>query len=119
MSRATRLTTLLVGARCTLGGTPTPNSNRWRIAASAAAVMLTIGTIYSWAIFTQPLLVAYQWNLTVTTWAYAAIVLAASVILPYLTKKPVLKSKPPQRARPPILPVPFPRTVPIRHFVKS
>lgn len=33
--------------------------------------MLTIGTIYSWAIFTQPLLVAYQWNLTVTTWAYA------------------------------------------------
>jgi MFS transporter, OFA family, oxalate/formate antiporter len=41
------------------------------IAAAAAVVMLTIGTIYSWAIFTQPLLVAYQWNLTVTTWAYA------------------------------------------------
>jgi OFA family oxalate/formate antiporter-like MFS transporter len=33
--------------------------------------MLTIGTIYSWAIFTQPLLVAYRWNLTTTTWAYA------------------------------------------------
>ena len=47
------------------------NPNRWLIAAAAAAVMLTIGTIYSWAIFTQPLLVAYQWNLTVTTWAYA------------------------------------------------
>jgi MFS transporter, OFA family, oxalate/formate antiporter len=50
---------------------PAPNTNRWMIATAAAVVMLTIGTIYSWAIFTQPLLVAYQWNLTVTTWAYA------------------------------------------------
>jgi OFA family oxalate/formate antiporter-like MFS transporter len=45
--------------------------NRWMIAAAGAAVMVTIGTIYSWAIFTQPLLVAYRWNLTTTTWAYA------------------------------------------------
>jgi len=50
---------------------PAPNTNRWMIATAAAVVMLTIGTIYSWAIFTQPLLVAYQWNLTVTTWSYA------------------------------------------------
>jgi MFS transporter, OFA family, oxalate/formate antiporter len=50
---------------------PAPNPNRWMIATAAAVVMLTIGTIYSWAIFTQPLLVAYQWNLTVTTWSYA------------------------------------------------
>jgi MFS transporter, OFA family, oxalate/formate antiporter len=49
---------------------PTP-PNRWTIAVAAAAVMLTIGTIYSWAIFTQPLLVAYGWDLTVTTWTYA------------------------------------------------
>jgi OFA family oxalate/formate antiporter-like MFS transporter len=41
------------------------------IAAAGAAVMLTIGTIYSWAIITQPLLVAYGWDLTTTTWAYA------------------------------------------------
>ncbi len=33
--------------------------------------MLIIGTMYSWAIFTEPLLVAFQWNLTTTTWAYA------------------------------------------------
>ena len=33
--------------------------------------MLTTGCIYSWAIFTQPLLVAYQWDLRTTTWAYA------------------------------------------------
>jgi OFA family oxalate/formate antiporter-like MFS transporter len=50
---------------------PAPNPNRWMIAIAGAVVMLTIGTIYSWAIFTQPLLVAYRWDLTVTTWAYA------------------------------------------------
>ena len=50
---------------------PAPTPNRWMIAIAAAVVMLTIGTIYSWAIFTQPLLVAYRWDLTVTTWAYA------------------------------------------------
>ena len=50
---------------------PLPYPNRWTIAVAAAAVMLTIGTIYSWAIFTQPLLVAFGWNLTTTTWAYA------------------------------------------------
>jgi MFS transporter, OFA family, oxalate/formate antiporter len=33
--------------------------------------MLTIGTIYSWGIFTQPLLAAFHWSLTTTTWAYA------------------------------------------------
>src|SRR3984893_9588181 len=50
---------------------PAANPNRWMIAIAGAMVMLTIGTIYSWAIFTQPLLVAYRWDLTVTTWAYA------------------------------------------------
>jgi MFS transporter, OFA family, oxalate/formate antiporter len=50
---------------------PAQHPNRWTIATAAAAVMLTIGTIYSWAIFTQPLLVAYRWDLTTTTWAYA------------------------------------------------
>jgi len=45
--------------------------NRWMIAIAATVVMLTIGCVYSWAIFTQPLLVAYQWDLRTTTWAYA------------------------------------------------
>jgi MFS transporter, OFA family, oxalate/formate antiporter len=45
--------------------------NRWVIAAAGTVVMLTIGCVYSWAIFTQPLLVAYQWDLQTTTWAYA------------------------------------------------
>jgi len=51
------------------GRASTPN--RWRIAIAAAIVMLTTGTIYSWGIFTQPLLVAFRWDLTVTTWTYA------------------------------------------------
>lgn len=33
--------------------------------------MMTIGCLYSWAIFTQPLLVAFHWDLRTTTWAYA------------------------------------------------
>ena len=48
-----------------------PNPGRWLVAGAATVVMLTIGAIYSWAIFTQPLLVAYHWDLTTTTWAYA------------------------------------------------
>jgi MFS transporter, OFA family, oxalate/formate antiporter len=45
--------------------------NRWTVAIAGTVVMLTIGTVYSWAIFTQPLLAAFQWDLTVTTFAYA------------------------------------------------
>lgn len=45
--------------------------NRWRVAAAAAVVMLLLGTLYSWAIFTQPLLVAYHWDMTVATGAFS------------------------------------------------
>ena len=45
--------------------------NRWTVAIAGAVVMMMIGTVYSWAIFTQPLLVAYRWDLTVTTWTYS------------------------------------------------
>jgi OFA family oxalate/formate antiporter-like MFS transporter len=45
--------------------------NRWVIAIAATVVMVTIGCLYSWGLFTQPLLVAYGWDLRTTTWAYA------------------------------------------------
>jgi MFS transporter, OFA family, oxalate/formate antiporter len=45
--------------------------NRWVIATAATVVMVTIGCLYSWGLFTQPLLVAYGWNLRTATWAYA------------------------------------------------
>lgn len=51
------------------GRAATPD--RWRIAVAAAIVMLTTGTVYSWGIFAQPLLVDFRWDLTVTTWTYA------------------------------------------------
>ncbi len=46
-------------------------SNRWVIAIAGMVVMVTIGCLYSWGLFTQPLLVAYGWDLRTTTWAYA------------------------------------------------
>jgi OFA family oxalate/formate antiporter-like MFS transporter len=46
-------------------------SNRWVIALAGTVVMITIGCLYSWGLFTQPLLVAYRWDLRTTTWAYA------------------------------------------------
>lgn len=52
-------------------GTPQATANRWVIAIAGTALMLTIGCIYSWGIFTQPLLAAYRWDLRTTTWAYA------------------------------------------------
>jgi OFA family oxalate/formate antiporter-like MFS transporter len=45
--------------------------NRWVILISAMTVMLTIGAVYSWAMFTQPLIVAFRWDIQTTTWAYA------------------------------------------------
>ena len=45
--------------------------DRWVIAIGGSAVMLLIGTVYSWAIFAQPLIVGFGWDLTTTTWAYA------------------------------------------------
>jgi hypothetical protein len=58
-----------INQRIAEGSAATPN--RWLIAIAGAVLMLTIGTIYSWAIFTQPPLVAFRCDLTVTTWAYA------------------------------------------------
>jgi OFA family oxalate/formate antiporter-like MFS transporter len=45
--------------------------NRWVIAIAGTVVMVTIGCLYSWGLFTQPLLVAFGWDLRTTTWAYA------------------------------------------------
>jgi hypothetical protein len=46
-------------------------TNRWVIAIAGTVLMVTIGCLYSWVLFTQPLLVAYDWDLRTTTWAYA------------------------------------------------
>jgi MFS transporter, OFA family, oxalate/formate antiporter len=46
-------------------------SNRWIIAVAGTVAMACLGTVYSWSLFTQPLIAAFGWSNTVTTWAFA------------------------------------------------
>jgi len=46
-------------------------SNRWAIAVAGTIAMICLGTVYSWSIFTQPLIAAFGWSTTTTTWAFA------------------------------------------------
>jgi OFA family oxalate/formate antiporter-like MFS transporter len=63
-----------VPGMCEIGADRVEDSaglNRWTVAIAAAVVMLLTGTLYSWAIFTQPLLVAFHWDVMATTAAFA------------------------------------------------
>src|SRR5258707_4643630 len=46
-------------------------NNRWTIALSGAMFMMTLGTIYSWSLFAQPLLACFGWSSTTVTWTFA------------------------------------------------
>jgi MFS family permease len=46
-------------------------NNRWTIALSGAMFMMTLGTIYSWSLFAQPLLACFGWSSTTVTRAFA------------------------------------------------
>ncbi|ACL64224.1 major facilitator superfamily MFS_1 [Anaeromyxobacter dehalogenans 2CP-1] len=46
-------------------------SNRWFIAVAGTITMACLGTVYSWSLFTQPLIAAFGWSSTTTTWAFA------------------------------------------------
>jgi OFA family oxalate/formate antiporter-like MFS transporter len=50
-------------------------SNRWLIAASGTVAMACLGTVYSWSLFTQPLIAAFRWSNTTTTWTFALAIL--------------------------------------------
>jgi MFS family permease len=50
-------------------------SKRWLIAAAGTAAMACLGTVYSWSLFTQPLIAAFRWSNTTTTWTFALAVL--------------------------------------------
>ncbi len=45
--------------------------NRWFIAVAGTIAMICLGTVYSWSIFTQPLIASFGWSNTTTTWAFA------------------------------------------------
>ena len=51
-------------------------SNRWTIAVCGAMVMMTLGTIYSWSLFTQPLVASFGWSNTTVTWTFALAIFA-------------------------------------------
>lgn len=40
------------------------SKNRWLIATSAVGIHLSIGSVYAWSVFTNPLHEAFQWSLT-------------------------------------------------------
>ncbi len=46
-------------------------TNRWAIAVAATIAMICLGTVYSWSLFTQPLIAAFGWSNTTTTWTFA------------------------------------------------
>ncbi len=45
--------------------------NRWIIALAGTISMACLGTVYSWSLFTQPLVASFGWSNTTTTWAFA------------------------------------------------
>jgi MFS transporter, OFA family, oxalate/formate antiporter len=45
--------------------------NRWIIALAGTVAMGCLGTVYSWSLFTQPLIASFGWSNTTTTWAFA------------------------------------------------
>jgi len=46
-------------------------TNRWAIAIAGTIAMICLGTVYSWSLFTQPLIAAFGWSNTTTTWTFA------------------------------------------------
>ena len=46
------------------GNTMNKTKNRWLIATSAVGIHLSIGSVYAWSVFTNPLHQTFQWSLT-------------------------------------------------------
>jgi MFS transporter, OFA family, oxalate/formate antiporter len=45
--------------------------SRWVVAIAGMLVMASLGSIYSWSIFTQPLIAGFGWSNKTVTWAFA------------------------------------------------
>jgi OFA family oxalate/formate antiporter-like MFS transporter len=60
--------------------TSTPaGGNRWLIALAGIVVMLCLGTVYSWSIFTQPLVAAFDWSVQDVTLAFELAIFSLGV----------------------------------------
>ena len=54
-----------------MASTTSAGTNRWAIAWAGVIVMICLGTVYSWSIFTRPLIATQHWSNETTTWAFA------------------------------------------------
>ena len=45
--------------------------NRWAVAAAGTVVMICLGTVYSWSLFTDPLIASFNWTSATTTWTFS------------------------------------------------
>jgi len=45
--------------------------NRWLVGTAGLLVMTILGAIYSWSLFTQPLMASFGWSNITTTWTFA------------------------------------------------
>lgn len=60
-------------------GKAVSTKSRWITAASGIVVMMTLGTIYSWSLFTQPLTAGFGWSNMTTTWTFALAIFSLSL----------------------------------------
>ncbi len=50
-----------------MAANPAPSGNRWSIALAGVLVMLCLGTVYSWSIFTNSLIAGFNWSTQAAT----------------------------------------------------
>jgi OFA family oxalate/formate antiporter-like MFS transporter len=53
--------------------------NKWTMALAGTIVMMTLGSIYSWSLFTQPLIAAFGWSNTATTFAFGLAIFSVGI----------------------------------------
>ena len=44
--------------------------HRWVVALAGMLLMMSLGAIYSWSLYTQPLICSFGWSMMTTTWAF-------------------------------------------------
>ena len=53
--------------------------NRWLVAVAGMVTMICLGTVYSWSIYTQPLIASFGWSNTTTTFTFALAIFTLGV----------------------------------------
>ena len=59
--------------------TSAPPQNRWSIAVAGTLIMICLGTVYSWSLFTNPLIFAFRWSTQDTSLAFELAILSLGI----------------------------------------